>query len=478
MAKNRAWLAYPATYRAREMQILADWLAAGESGSVVGLAGCGRSNLLGFLCYRPEVLQSYLPPQAGPVVAIPVELNNLPTHNIATFYRTIVHAFYWVREHFDPALQQAVTQLYLENREVRDPFLIQHVLYDMLLLFQERHIQVVLVLNHFDRFCQTATPPMLNTLRGLRNSFKVTLCYLVGMIQEVIYLPDLAALGDMYELLDSHVCWVGAMSESDARQMLATVLPQAVPTEAEIMAMLALSGCFPVLLKAIGHWWRLAAHRPAKIEAWAEALLRENSIQYRLNRIWQGLTQEEQLALSEVQKLQAQAAKSKGKDSHTEVSAKFKQAFQALTQQQQYALNRLEAKGLCYQADSGWWINGVLLSAYVAKLEGRVRGRIWIDEKTRIVYQGQTPIEDLTSLQYEILRFLVANPYTKHTRDDIIDNTWPEEDQREGITPNALHVHIASIRKKIEPNPAQPRYFITWHGRPGGYQFFPEGKPE
>jgi DNA-binding response OmpR family regulator len=41
-----------------------------------------------------------------------------------------------------------------------------------------------------------------------------------------------------------------------------------------------------------------------------------------------------------------------------------------------------------------------------------------------------------------------------------------------------LQAHIASIRKRIEPNPAKPRYLITWHGRPGGYQFFPEGKPE
>jgi hypothetical protein len=478
MARNRAWQSYLSTYRAREMHILADWIAAGESGSVVGLAGCGRSNLLGFLCHRPDVLQQYLPPHAGPAVAIPVDLNNLPTRNISTLYRTILHAFYWVRNHFDPALQGAVSQLYLENRETQDPFLAQRVLYDLLLLFQERQIQVALVLNRFDRFCQTATPPMLNTLRGLRDSFKDTLCYIVGMARDVVYLPDPTALGDMYELLDSHVCWVGAMSESDARQMLSSVMQQVAPGEAEVTAMLTLSGRFPVLLKAIAHWWLLTGQRPVAIEDWTEALLEENSIQYRLDRIWHGLTQEEQLVLSEVQKLQAHAGKNRATSADANVPSKLKSAFRGLTQQQSYALSRLEAKGLCYQTDPGWWINGDLLAAYVAKVEGRVRGRIWVDQKTRIAYQGQTPIEDLTALQYEILRFFVANPHTKHTRDDIIDNTWPEEDQREGITPNALHVHIASIRKKIEPNPTQPRYFITWHGRPGGYQFFPEGRPE
>ena len=75
------------------------------------------------------------------------------------------------------------------------------------------------------------------------------------------------------------------------------------------------------------------------------------------------------------------------------------------------------------------------------------------------------------------LQFLIRNPRIKHTRDDIIDNAWSDDEQRQGITPNALQAHIASMRKKIEPNPSKPRYLITWHGRPGGYQFFPEGKP-
>jgi hypothetical protein len=475
MAQNRTWNAYPKTYRAKEIATIAEWIALGESGSVVGLAGSGRSHLLGFLCHRPDVLHHYLPSQAAPVVVIPVDLNNLPTLDTSTLYRTILHAFYWVRENFEPTLQQAVAELYLENRAVQDPFLAQRVLYDLLLLFQNRQIQVVLVLNRFDRFCQTATPQMISTLRGLRDSFRDTLCYLVGMVQEVVYLPDPRALGDMYELLDSNVCWIGAMEETDARQMLDRILKSASspPTEAETQAMLALSGRFPVLLRAIGLWWLFAPNRPASIAKWQIILLEESNLLYRLERVWQGLTLEEQLALSEVQKLHAVT----GPSEHKALSRSLKRSFQLLEEQHQHALARLATKELCYQEGGGWWINGDLIAAYVARVEGRIRGRIWLDEDTKAVYQGQAPIEDLTALQYEILRFFIKNPRVKHTRDDIIDNAWPEEDQREGITPNALQVHIASIRKKIEPNPAQPRYLITWHGRPGGYQFFPEGKP-
>ncbi len=481
MAKN--WETQASTYRAREMKLLANWIAAGESGSVVGLIGCGRTNLLEFLCYRPDVLQSYLPSQNGPVVLIPIDLNNLPANDPATLYRTILRAFYQTRDRFAsiaPAFPQTVTDLYLENRAAQDPFLAQSALHDLLILFQEQGIRVVLVLNRFDRFCQLATPEMINTMRGLRDTFKNTLCYLVGMRQEVAYLPDPAALGDLYDLLDSHVCWVGAMEEADARRMIDTIVHTAATplTEAEVGTILALSGRFPILIKAIGDWWSVNPNRPTATDDWRDILLAESSIQYRLERIWNGLTQEEQLALAEVQKLQAQARGGKVRGNAVEnIPKRLERAFQALAKRQHYALTRLAAKGLCYQAGQGWWIAGELLAVFVASIAGRVPGKIWLDEKNKTIYQGEEPVEDLTGLQYEILRFLIKNPRVKHVRDTVIDNAWPEDEQREGITPNALQVHIASIRKKIESNPALPRYLLTWHGRPGGYQFFPEGKP-
>ena len=111
MTKLRAWRNFPVTYRAEEMQLLAQWILAGEGCSVVGLSGCGRSNLLNFLCHRPEALRNYLPAEADPVVLIPVDLNNLPANDPATFYRLLLRAFYWLRERFEPELSETITTL-------------------------------------------------------------------------------------------------------------------------------------------------------------------------------------------------------------------------------------------------------------------------------------------------------------------------------------------------------------------------------
>lgn len=129
MASKRAWEAYPSTYRAREMKILSSWIQAGESGSAIGLAGAGKSNLLGFLSHRPEMI-----------------------------------------------VEQYLT----------DPFLSQSALREALFWFQEKEIRLALILDPFDQFCQDAPTQVLDNLRGLRDSFKNTLSYLTGLRKETI----------------------------------------------------------------------------------------------------------------------------------------------------------------------------------------------------------------------------------------------------------------------------------------------------
>jgi hypothetical protein len=324
---------------------------------------------------------------------------------------------------------------------------------------------------------------MINTLRGLRDTFKDTLCYIAGMRQEVAYLPNPTILGEMYELLDSHICWVSAMDETDARHLITRAVRKAepLPTETEVSAMLNLSGGFPALLKGICHWWLTVSERPAT-NKWAELLLAENSIRYRLTKIWNGLTQEEQLALSELQKLETRISET-GTETNSVNPANatnLEKGFKSLAKQHHHPLNRLDAKGLCLSAKIGWRIKGDLLSMYVANVEGRGRGKIWLDEKTDILYQGQTILEGLTPLERSVLRFFVKHSRIGHAKTDLILEVWPEELRRDvGVSDDSLYQLISGLRTKIEPNRAKPCYIITWRGKlENGYQFFPEGRPE
>lgn len=458
----------PVDYRQKEMEILAEWILAGESGSVVGLAGCGRSNLLDFLSHRSEVLATYLPDDAGSVEVIPIDLNDLPANDSSTLYRLILRSFYWERERFGQHIRDTISRLYQENRTSPDPFVSQSALYEVLFAFKREESQVVLVLNRFDRFCQRTTPEMLNTLRSLRDRFKDTLCFIAGMRQEVAYLPDREALGDMYELLDS-TCWVGAMSDSDAQYVIqkATRTAKSPPTDEAYQKMQALTGNFPVLLKPIGNWW-LRTQLPINEWPEAEALATQHRFEYRLARLWSGLTQEEQFALSAVQTWQNDKASGKKKPST------LKKELEELNKQHRAVLSRLVDKGVCNQTGAEWQIRGQLLAAYISRVGPYIRGGIRLDAKTESIYQGMTELKDLPPLEYNLLRFLMDHPYKPHPYSKLMNTIWGEERTR-----NELFLLVRSLRQKIELNLSDPRYLVNRKGNPeGSYQFYPEGRPE
>ena len=115
----------------------------------------------------------------------------------------------------------------------------------------------------------------------------------------------------------------------------------------------------------------------------------------------------------------------------------------------------------------------------MSTVQGYSLGKIWCDEQTGDVYQGRELIQTLTDLERSVLQFFCQFPYTRHTKTDLIFNTWPQELSKLGVTDDSLYHVIMELRKKIESIPSRPCYIVNWRGRPeGGYRFFPEGRPK
>ncbi len=71
----------------------------------------------------------------------------------------------------------------------------------------------------------------------------------------------------------------------------------------------------------------------------------------------------------------------------------------------------------------------------------------------------------LSTKEFEVLRFLVQNPGTAFSPDDIYQAVWGQEFG----DISTVAVYIQRIRKKIEKDPSNPEYILTIHGR--GYIF-------
>lgn len=73
---------------------------------------------------------------------------------------------------------------------------------------------------------------------------------------------------------------------------------------------------------------------------------------------------------------------------------------------------------------------------------------------------------DLTSLEVEVLRYLIGKDGNVVSRDDLLDKIWGYE---KFPTTRTIDNHILKLRKKIEIDPNHPLHILTVYG--GGYRF-------
>ncbi|MDQ6928296.1 MAG: winged helix-turn-helix domain-containing protein, partial [Actinomycetota bacterium] len=74
----------------------------------------------------------------------------------------------------------------------------------------------------------------------------------------------------------------------------------------------------------------------------------------------------------------------------------------------------------------------------------------------------------LTPTEWNLVEVLVRNVGKLVTQRQLLQEVWGPE---YGEETNYLRVHMAHVRRKLEPVPSQPRYFLTEAGM--GYRFQP-----
>lgn len=72
----------------------------------------------------------------------------------------------------------------------------------------------------------------------------------------------------------------------------------------------------------------------------------------------------------------------------------------------------------------------------------------------------------LTAQEFKLLKFFAGSPDRVISREELLNEVWGYDNY-----PNTRTVdnHVLRLRRKLEPDPANPRYFLTMHG--AGYKF-------
>jgi two-component system alkaline phosphatase synthesis response regulator PhoP len=94
-----------------------------------------------------------------------------------------------------------------------------------------------------------------------------------------------------------------------------------------------------------------------------------------------------------------------------------------------------------------------------------VFGPIHVDfRRAEVMREGKAV--DVSGLELKLLRYLIEHRGAVLTREELLDKVWGYD-----ATPvtRTVDVHVASLRQKLEPNPAHPEFIVTVHGL--GYKF-------
>ena len=95
-----------------------------------------------------------------------------------------------------------------------------------------------------------------------------------------------------------------------------------------------------------------------------------------------------------------------------------------------------------------------------AKETRLVSGKFVLDEASRILYKGETPI-DLTQVEFQIMELFFRNQGTALVREKILEGVWGP-----GYFGDVkiVDVNIRRLRMKIEDEPSSPQHILTVWG--------------
>ena len=135
--------------------------------------------------------------------------------------------------------------------------------------------------------------------------------------------------------------------------------------------------------------------------------------------------------------------------------------------------------GLRLGADD-YLVKPFAMSELLARVEARLRreksvpppegesyrfGEVEIDFRKAEVTRAGQPIA-LSAKEFQLLRYLIRQRGATLSRDELLNEVWGYDAMP---TTRTVDVHVAWLRRKIEPAPRKPQYILTVHGL--GYKF-------
>lgn len=449
---NRLGPEHPFNYRQELVAPLFDLLRTGESCVLVGASSMGKSRLLHFLL-RPDVQRHYLNEEETAIWLLPVDCNRLAEISEWGFYELVLTTLTeTAAERLDPAMRNWLNDLRREAITAGSPLLARrHVELATRVLCGEHALRLCFVLDEFDAAYRTLSPSALANLRALRDAHRYSISFLLIVRNHPEQLRPANDCEGFYELVSRSILALKPYTQADAKRVIAQLVERRrfAVTDSQERTLLELSGGHPGLIVALFDVIMRTEDSLQKVDQ-VEWALAQTTVAEECRKLWEGLSQDEQLALSHL-----------GQGIGVPHSSREMLVFKGL----------IAAEG---PKDVHFF--SPVFREYVLK-RGILQDKgLWLDEGAAEIWVEGRRISDLSSLEYELVRALYHRLDQVCSRREIITTLYPQEKSTSGSegSDNRIDSLVRHLRKAIEPAPDHPRYLLTVRGR--GYRLV--GRPK
>jgi len=422
--------------------------------SLVGVNNVGKSSLLRDFRSR-EVRARLAPDIDGHIHIFHVDCNRMLEISEQAFYELILRVLLQTLGQEDSTLladiHKAYEQLISPPSKLHIPLSFNQAI---TALVENQLSQAVIVFDEFDSAFRALDGRVFLNLQALKDRYEGKLSYIAATHRRLIHLRMGEDVDDFIEIFGVDVRYVPPLNEQDSRILIQTCAREMSASfdEDDIAFLLTQAGGHPVLLELAcrklaqitGEQQRSTSANQLIHREVRDLLRRDPGMSAECQKIWRDLTDMEQQTLESI--------------------------FWPEREHLPEALDELMRKGILLDDGDEPRFFSALFEDF---LHRRVRGRRGPQKGVRVdVESGQVMvdgklIQNLTRLEFRLLLLLYGRLNKICDKYSIVEAVWGEEYVDE-VYDSAIEKLVSRLRKKIEPDPSNPRYVITVRGR--GYK--------
>jgi len=420
------------------LHILSD-IHKGETASIVGLPGVGKSNTIYWL-------KKHCDEKNSNIILITVDLNNLVSINDLEFYRLLLLELYesiFVAK-LDDKLKTSITKIYQEYVNCKDSLLTYNAIKNILRLIIERTDYVISILLYDFERIKNINSSVFNTISALRNIDKNRIVYIFIWNTEIKNTFDPQTAGNLYDLLIYNRHWLKPLNKNETKQLIKeiTSILKSDLNDKQISRIYDLSGGHAWLIKILA---KLFLENQITMDTPIDEISDISSIISRSQQLWNILSNENKNFI--------------------------KLFIEGNIPPKDKLPEFIEGTGLINEDGK---IFSPLFQLYIEKKIHHAK--IHVNDKTftinskslSIQRNGKEIKDQLTKNELKLMRFFMKNESVVISRDEIAEVIWGKYANRK-YSDWAIDKIISRLREKIEENPKKPIHLMTLRGL--GFKF-------